>query len=231
MSITAVKAFSNASVSKKVSMSGNQNSASNTSFSSNLVTSENNKLPYVAAGIAVLAIGGYLLHRNYPQVKKFVKELADKFINPENKNILNKIKKVKNDSFPEINRIIQENSSGDIIRLEGMDAAALMRAKDKTRPNYLYEAADMIEESYKMAYDRSKPQQGLNIFDKIMNRLKNESDALVQVYSEMPDKDSTLRLSLFSKDLASLSSAKKEQGMSKSKFVNDVLEMIRTKRK
>ena len=231
MSITAVKAFSNASVSKKVSMSGNQNSASNTSFSSNLVTSENNKLPYYAAGIAVLAIGGYLLHKNYPQVKKFVKDFANKHINPENKAILNKIKQVKNDSFQEISRIIGENSSGDIIRLEGMDAAALLRAKDKTRPNHMYEAADMLEESYKMAYDRSKHQQGKNIFDKILYRLKNESDALVKVYSEMPEKDSTLRLSLFSKDLASLNSAKKEQGMSKSQFVSDVSEMIKSKRK
>ena len=238
MPISAVNAFFNAGVSnsklqnKKVS--SGKNSTENTSFSSNLVTSKNNKLPYAAGGVLFLAVAAYAIHKNFAGVKKYMKNIFQSTLSEDAKTALAKIKQVKNEQFSEVSRIINENSSNNIVRLDGMDAAALMRAADKTRPEHLHEAANMLEESYKIAYEKSKPEAGKNLFDKIFFRIDKESKAIVDIYAKMPKTDASVRLNSFAKEVEEINKTRKlsgAAGMKKQTFINKITQLVDAKRK
>lgn len=166
------------------------------------------KLPYVAAGVAIAAIAGAYVFRNK--------------LSFGNEAILKKISEVKSRCAEEFERILNspENTVFGEIRLNNMDKAAEFRALDKTRPDYLHEAANMAEEAYKKAYQRAKPEEGKNILDKIFFRINAESKTLPNIYAQMPKEEACTRIKVFAQSASELD---KNAGMSVDNFTRKII--------
>lgn len=171
------------------------------------------KLPYVAAVVAIAAIAGAYVFKNKFSFK--------------NEAILKKISEVKSRCAEEFERILNspENSAFGEIRLNNMDKAAEFRALDKTRPDYLHEAANMAEEAYKKAYQRSKPEEGKNILDKIFFRIDNESKTLPNIYAQMPKEEACTRINVFAKSAREMDD---KAGMSVEEFTRRIIKFMET---
>lgn len=177
------------------------------------------KLPYVAAGVALAAIAGiYCLRGKASAVKDFRKELG--LNNPER---LQKIKDVKARCKGEFNKILSDNTVFGEIKLDNMDRAAEFRALDKTRPDYLHEAANMAEEAYKAAYLKAAPQEGKNILDRIAYRIENESKTLPNLYAKLPREDALERINVFTQ---SAYDSQPQKGMKVETLFNKIVEFM-----
>ena len=123
----------------------------------------------------------------------------------------------------EYRAILRENTYDGMINLDNMDKAAEMRSLDKTRKNHLHEAANMLEESYKEAYQKAQDVDGQNMLDKIYYRLDKESKVLPNIYSKM-DKDVALeRINLFTQAAFNL---KPQKGMTSAELFNKIVEFM-----
>lgn len=187
--------------------------AQNNTASTTAKTTEHNKskLPYVAAGVAIAAIAGACVFKSKFSFK--------------NEAILKKISEVKSRCAEEFERILNspENSAFGEIKLNNMDKAAEFRALDKTRPDYLHEAANMAEEAYKKAYQRSKPEEGKNILDKIFFRIDKESKTLPNIYAQMPKEEACTRINVFAKSAREMDD---KAGMSVEEFTRRIIKFM-----
>lgn len=174
------------------------------------------KLPYVAAGVALATIAGvYCLKGRASSTKDFRKELG--LNNPE---FLQKIKDVKARCKGEFNKILSDNTVFGEIKLDNMDRAAEFRALDKARPDYLHEAANMAEEAYKSAYLKAELQEGKNILDRIAYRIENESKTLPNLYAKLPREEALERINVFTQ---SAYEAQPKKGMTVETLFNKIV--------
>lgn len=185
---------------------------------------KSSKLPYIAGGVILAGLGALYVvsHKAVPKnifVHNGIK-LGDKAVTQ-------KINNVRWMNVDEVEKIIQENTGFGMLDLNKMDAAGLMRAKDLTRPDYLHEAANIIEESYKVAYQKAMPVEGENMLNKICNRFNTESKALIEVYVQMPYKEALERARCFGEDVFAI---EKKAGMSAKEYFNKVAAFIDEKR-
>ena len=197
--------------------------SSSASFGANQTFAEKikankDKLPYVAAGIALATIAGVYCVKNRTAVKDFRKELG--LNNPQ---YLQKIKDVKARCKGEFNKILSDNTIFGEIKLDNMDRAAEFRALDKARPDYLHEAANMAEEAYKAAYLKAAPQNGKNILDRIAYRIENESKTLPNLYAKLPREEALERINVFTQ---SAYEAQPKKGMAVETLFNKIVEFM-----
>ena len=193
------------------------------SFSSNQTFTEKlsahkEKLPYVAAGVALAAIAGIYCLKNRTLPRDFRKDLG--LNKPE---YLQKIKDVKARCKGEFNKILSDNTFCGEIKLDNMDRAAEFRALDRTRPDYLHEAANMAEEAYKAAYLKATPQEGKNILDRIFYRIEHESKTLPNLYAKLPREEALERINVFTQ---SAYESQPQKGMSVEALFNKIVEFM-----
>ena len=199
-------------------------SSKNSSFGakqtfSEKISAHKDKLPYVGAGVALAIIAGvYCLKGKSSVAKDFRKELG--LNNPE---YLQRIKDVKARCKGEFNKILSDNTFFGEIKLDNMDRAAEFRALDKTRPDYLHEAANMAEEAYKAAYLKAAPQEGKNILDRIAFRIENESKTLPNLYAKLPREEALERINVFA---TSAYEAQPQKGMSVETLFNKIVDFM-----
>lgn len=245
MSIQRISA-SNCSSFKTNSTTNFSATQSNTATQKGILSKE--KLPYVAAGIALATLAGvYILKRKPATTKEIIKkteEIVQKVeqeVKQETPKIIEKpiempakfestnlemvkhIKESRTRCRGEYRSILLENTHDGIISLDNMDKAAEFRALDKTRPNYLHEAANMLEESYKEAYQKAEKVDGQNLLDKIANRFEKESKALPNIYAKMPKEEALERINIFTKSAFDL---QPKQGMSPATLFDKIVEFM-----
>lgn len=202
----------------------NKTTSNSATFGANQTFSEKikahrDKLPYVAAGVALATIAGvYCLKGRTSATKDFRKDLG--LNNPE---LLQKIKDVKARCKGEFNKILSDNTIFGEIKLDNMDRAAEFRALDKARPDYLHEAANMAEEAYKSAYLKALPQEGKNILDRIAYRIENESKTLPNLYAKLPREEALERINVFTQ---SAYDSQPKKGMAVETLFNKIVEFM-----
>lgn len=223
----SVSSVNNVTFSKMQISSNSKNNSKKISSGNNLqnqpVVKSKSKMPYIAAGGAVaLALLGSVL---YAAKHKKVFIYNGQKLN--DKAVIDKIVKTRYDNGEEVAKIIKENTANKMLDLNKMDEAAIMRSKDLTKSDHLNEAANMIEESYKVAYTDAPVVEGKNMLDKIHNRFMTESKALIDIYVAMPYKQALERAKCFGEDVFNI---KQQAGMTPNEFFYKVAEFIDDKR-
>lgn len=181
------------------------------------------KMSHIVTGgaVALALLGGVLYAVKHK--KAFIyngQKLNDKVI-------LDKIVETRWKNADEVSKIIKENTASGMLDLNRMDEAAIMRSKDFSRPDNLHEAANIIEESYKVAYKPAKDAVGPNMLEKIHNRLVTESKALIDVYLAMPYKQALERAKCFGEDAFKMD---KRAGLTSNDFFNKLARLIDERR-
>lgn len=181
------------------------------------------KKPYILAGGAVaLALLGSVLYAT-----KHKKAFVYKGQKLNDKVILDKIVETRYQNAEEVTKIINENTASGMLDLNKMDEAAILRSKDFSKPDNLHEAANIIEESYKVAYKPAEDAVGPNMLDKIYNRFVTESKALIEIYVKMPYKEALERAKCFGDDAFNMD---KRAGLTSNDFFNKLAGFIDERR-
>ena len=194
----------------------------------------------MAAGVALAAIAGvYFLKKPTKapetiktiaqEVKKEAPEITTKIENfaakfeSKNPQMLKHIKDTRTRNMGEYKTILRENTYDGMINLDNMDKAAEFRALDVKRDNYLHEAANFVEESYKEAYQKAKPEEGKNILDMIYNRIDKESKTIPNIYAQMPIEEALERINIFTKSAYDINP---KPGMSPAVLFDKIVEFM-----
>ena len=149
-----------------------------------------NTLVYGALALAVLGGAAYWQRSRLG---------LDKIGNAEKnlEKLTAKINGLKQKYKPDALKVLQENTVGDMVKLENIEPAAAIRSASPTEENKFHQAASWIEEAYKEAYSRAELKDDFNILDYIAKRIGMENNTLAQMYAQMPKEEAEIRIKQF----------------------------------